>query len=252
MRVGEAVFGEGFTVVAGPCAVEGEEQAVATARAVAGAGAAVLRGGAYKPRTNPYDFQGLGEEGLCHLARAKVESGLPLVSEVLGEGDIETVSAVADMLQVGSRNMQNFRLLTALGRQEKPVLLKRGHMATVDETLAAAEYVAKEGNMGVVLCERGVRTFEPSLRFTLDLGGALVLRERTHLPVIVDPSHATGDARYVAPLARAAEAAGLDGVMVEVHPDPPEALSDGPQSLDLKAFAALMGSLGLRSVARPT
>lgn len=244
VRVGAASFGEGFAIVAGPCAIESKAQLLTAARAAAAAGAAMLRAGAFKPRTSPYAFQGLGTEALPLLNLAAAESGLPVVSEVLGEADIPAVSAHAQMLQVGSRNMQNFPLLSALGRQGLPILLKRGHMATISETLHAAEYIAKEGNTDIVLCERGIRAFDPSLRFTLDLAGALVLRERTHLPVIVDPSHATGAARLVPALALAAQAAGLDGVMVEIHPTPGEALSDGPQSLDLATFARLMEDLG--------
>ncbi|MCH7494046.1 3-deoxy-7-phosphoheptulonate synthase [bacterium] len=203
VRVGTAAFGAGFTVIAGPCAIETKAQLLAAARAAAAAGAAMLRAGAFKPRTSPYAFQGLGAEALALLDLAAEETGLPVVSEVLGEADIPLVAAHAQMLQVGSRNMQNFRLLEAVGRQELPVLLKRGHMATVEETLNAAEYIAKEGNCRIVICERGIRAFDPSLRFTLDLAGALLMRERTHLPVIVDPSHATGCARLVPALALA-------------------------------------------------
>ena len=230
-------------VIAGPCSVESEEQIVAAARGVASAGARLLRGGAFKPRTSPYGFQGLGEAGLRLLAVAREETGLPVVSEVVATEDVELVARYADMLQVGARNMQNFRLLAACGRQPRPVLLKRGLMATLDELLLAAEYVVANGNPRVVLCERGIRTFETSTRNTLDVSAVPILLERSHLPVIVDPSHAAGKREWVESLARAAIAAGADGLLVEVHPDPDRALSDGRQSLTIEAFAGTMRSL---------
>jgi 3-deoxy-7-phosphoheptulonate synthase len=210
---------------------------------VAAAGAAFLRGGAYKPRTSPYAFQGLKEDGLRLLEEARTATGLPVVTEVLDTQHVERIAAAADVLQVGARNMQNFALLEAVGAQRRPVVLKRGMSATIQELLMAAEYIVKQGNYQVVLCERGIRTFETMTRNTLDLGAIPLLKRLTHLPVIVDPSHATGDARLVAPCARAALAVGADGIMVEVHPDPPHALSDGPQSLDFAAFAGLMTAL---------
>jgi len=244
---GITIGGDDVVVIAGPCSVESEEQIVAAARGVAAAGARLLRGGAFKPRTSPYGFQGLGETALRLLAIARQETGLPVVSEVVATEDVELVARYADMLQVGARNMQNFRLLAACGRQPRPVLLKRAHMATLDELLLAAEYVVANGNPRVVLCERGIRTFETATRNTLDVSAVPVLRERSHLPVIVDPSHAAGRREWVAPLARAAVAAGADGLLVEVHPDPAHALSDGRQSLTIEAFAEAMR--GLRRVA---
>lgn len=220
-----------FTVIAGPCAVETREQVMTTARAVAAAGAAMLRGGAFKPRTSPYSFQGLGAEGLELLAEASRASGLPFVTEVLDPRDVGLVAAHAAMLQVGSRNMQNFALLREVGRSGRPVLLKRGAAATLDELLAAAEYVLAEGNDRVVLCERGVRSFDTSTRYLLDLAAVPALRQRTALPILVDPSHATGRRELVAPMALAALAAGADGIIVEVHPEPSRALSDGRQAL---------------------
>jgi 3-deoxy-7-phosphoheptulonate synthase len=232
-RVGDGFFG----LIAGPCTVETREQTLETARAVAAAGATILRGGAFKPRTSPYAFQGLGVKALEILAEAREETGLPIVTELLDPRDVEDVVAVADVVQIGARNMQNFNLLAEVGRITKPVLLKRGPAATVEELLMAAEYVAKEGNARVILCERGIKTFERSTRFTLDLSAVPVLKRETHLPVIVDPSHAAGRSDLVLPLARAAVAAGADGVMVEVHPQPEDALCDGPQQIRVGEFA---------------
>jgi 3-deoxy-7-phosphoheptulonate synthase len=237
---GTAVGGERFTVIAGPCAVESREQLLATARAVAAGGASLLRGGAYKPRTSPRSFQGLGREGLRLLAEAKAQTGLPVVTEVMDVRDLDHVLAVADVLQIGSRNMQNYPLLVEAGRTRTPVLLKRGLASTLDELLASAEYVTDGGNDAVILCERGIRTFERSYRFTLDLMAVPVLRERTGLPVIVDPSHAAGRRELVAPLSLAAAAAGADGVIVEVHPRPEQAVCDGPQSLRTDEFAGFV------------
>lgn len=238
-------FGPGsFVVIAGPCAVESKEQLFATARAVKAAGAQMLRGGAFKPRTSPRSFQGLGKAGLALLADASLETGLPVVTEVLDPRDVEIVARHAAMLQVGSRSMQNFALLREVGRARKPVLLKRGAAATIDELLHAAQYVLDEGNPDVVLCERGVRGFEPRVRYHLDLAAVAVLQGLTPLPVIVDPSHATGRRDLVAPMTLAALAAGADGVIVEVHPHPEQALSDGPQALHIHEFEALMVELG--------
>jgi 3-deoxy-7-phosphoheptulonate synthase len=232
VKVGPVVFGDGsFPVIAGPCVVEGREVLLEIAEAVRAAGARMLRGGAFKPRTSPYNFQGLGEEGLKALREASDRTGLPVVTEVLDTRDVPLVSRYADMLQVGTRNMQNFSLLSELGRQPKPVLLKRGMAATLGEFLAAAEYVLAGGNRQVVLCERGVRGPGDETRNVLDLAAVPALRTMTHLPVVVDPSHATGRAALVRPLARAAAAAGADGVMVEVHVRPAEALCDGPQAI---------------------
>jgi 3-deoxy-7-phosphoheptulonate synthase len=245
---GVAIGGSRVVVIAGPCAVEDEAQLLATARAVQTAGARILRGGAFKPRTSPYSFQGLKGDGLTLLARARAETGLPVVTEVMDARHLEMVSAVADLLQVGSRNMQNFTLLEEVGRCRTPVLLKRGMSATLDEYLHAAEYILKGGNDQVILCERGIRTFEPSTRSTLDLNAIPLLKRRTHLPVIVDPSHGTGHAWMVPRMACAAVAAGADGLMIEVHGDPPHALSDGHQSLTPDAFARMM--LDVSAVAR--
>jgi 3-deoxy-7-phosphoheptulonate synthase len=232
VKVGPAAVGrELFALIAGPCAVESEEQALAAARAAKAAGATILRGGAFKPRTSPYSFQGLGRQGLEILAGCRQETGLPVVTEVVEPRDVELVASCADALQIGTRNMQNFALLKEVGAASKPVVLKRGLSATVEEWLMAAEYVAQRGNSEIVLCERGIRTFEPSTRFTLDLAGMAVAQQESHLPVIVDPSHATGSKELVAPMARAAVAAGADGVMIDVHPDPGVALCDGPQAL---------------------
>ncbi len=243
VKLGDVVFGEGFVVVAGPCAVENESQVFDTARVVREGGGRVLRGGVFKPRTSPYAFQGLGLAGLDILARAGLEYGLPVVTEVMAPEDVEKVALRADMLQIGARNMQNFSLLKEVGQSKRPVLLKRGMMSSVEELLLAAEYILSAGNRHVVLCERGIRTFETSTRNTLDLGAIQVLKARSHLPVIVDPSHAMGVAAYVAPMARAALAAGADGILVEVHPRPAEALCDGPQALTPDLFVAMMGDL---------
>jgi 3-deoxy-7-phosphoheptulonate synthase len=241
VRVGPVAFGDGsFPVIAGPCAVESREVLLDIARAVREGGARMLRGGAFKPRTSPYTFRGLGEEGLRALREASDATGLPVVTEVMDTRDIPLVARWADCLQVGSRNMHNFALLAELGRQPKPVLLKRGMAATVDEFLAAAEYILAGGNGAVILCERGIRTFETETRNTLDLGAVAALRERTHLPVVVDPSHATGRASLVRPLARAAAALGADGALVEVHVRPAEALCDARQALEPQEFAALV------------
>jgi 3-deoxy-7-phosphoheptulonate synthase len=233
------VGGVEVVLIAGPCAVESREQIRAVAGRVAAAGARVLRGGAYKPRTSPYSFRGLGEEGLSLMREAADEHGLSIVTEVMDAEQIAVVARFADALQVGARNMQNFTLLTALGEVGRPVLLKRGLSATVQDWLMSAEYVLSAGNPDVILCERGIRTFETATRNTLDLSAVPVVKHLSHLPVIVDPSHGVGDRRFVAPMARAAVAAGADGVMVEVHPDPDQALSDGPQSLTFDQFDQL-------------
>ncbi len=237
--------GDDLVMIAGPCAVESWDQIVATARAVRDAGGSVLRGGCFKPRTSPYSFQGLGLEGLDMLAEAGKIFGLPVVTEVLSPGDVDDVAKKADILQIGTRNMQNFSLLAAVGRTHRPVLLKRGMSSSLDELLQAAEYILAEGNQQVILCERGIRTFENSTRNTLDLSAVPVLKSRTHLPVVVDPSHAAGKRDLVPPLALAAEAIGAHGIMVEIHPDPDTALSDGPQSLHLDQFEELMVALGI-------
>lgn len=238
-----AVGGDRFTVIAGPCAVETEAQLRATARAVKDQGAHILRAGVFKPRTSPYAFQGLGEKGLGLLRDVAAEVGLATVTEIVDVADLEAIGAHADALQVGARNMQNYRLLTALGRSEKPVLLKRGMAAEVKELLLAAEYIVSEGNPNVILCERGIKTFETVTRNTLDLSVVPFLKQRSHLPVFVDPSHSTGVRELVAPMARAAAAAGADGILVEVHSDPAQALSDGQQSLYPDQFADLMRGL---------
>jgi 3-deoxy-7-phosphoheptulonate synthase len=231
------VGGEHFAVIAGPCTVETLDQTVDTARAVRDAGASLFRGGAYKPRTSPYSFQGLGQEGLHMLAAAKAESGLPVVTECMDARDLEAVLEVADVLQIGARNMQNYSLLTEIGRSGRPALLKRGPSATLEELLMAAEYILKEGNESVMLCERGIRTFETAHRFTLDLMAVPALKELTHLPVIVDPSHAAGKRDFVEPLSLAAAGVGADGIIVEVHPEPDAAVCDGPQQLRADGFA---------------
>jgi len=234
---GRKVGGDNFALIAGPCTVESRDQMMQTARVVRDAGATLLRGGAYKPRTSPYAFQGLGQEGLRLLAEAKAETGLPIVTELMDIGDIDAVLEVADVVQIGARNMQNYPLLAEIGRSGRPALLKRGLSATLDELLMAAEYILKEGNPNVMLCERGIRTFETAYRFTLDLMAVPVLKELTHLPVIVDPSHAAGRRDLVTPLSLAAAAVGADGIIVEVHPNPDEAICDGPQALRAEDFA---------------
>jgi 3-deoxy-7-phosphoheptulonate synthase len=244
VRVGDASIGSNEVVVmAGPCSVESADQLEKVARSVAGSGARMLRGGAFKPRSSPYSFQGLEEEGLALLATMSIETGLPVVTEVVAPEDVDLVASYADMLQIGARNMQNFRLLSAVGAQERPVLLKRGIASTVEELLLAAEYVLSAGNPRVVLCERGIRTFETATRNTLDISAIPVLKARTHLPVIVDPSHAAGERGLVPHLARAAVAGGADGILVEVHNDPDNALSDGKQSLTLDGFAGMMDEI---------
>ena len=239
-RIGDGYFG----LIAGPCTVEYREQTLETARAVAEAGATMLRGGAFKPRTSPYTFQGLGLDALEVLREAREETGLPIVTELLDPRHVEEVLDVADVVQIGARNMQNFLLLAEVGRTDKPVLLKRGSSASVEELLMAAEYIAKEGNERIILCERGIKTFERSLRFTLDLGSVVVLKEETHLPVIVDPSHAAGRRAPVLPLSRAAAAVGADGIIVETHPRPEEALCDGPQQIPTDEFGAFAREVG--------
>jgi 3-deoxy-7-phosphoheptulonate synthase len=230
-------------VIGGPCAVESEEQIIRTARAVRAAGGTMLRGGAFKPRSSPYTFRGLGERGLQLLALAREETGLPIVTEVMTPTDVELVVRYADVLQIGARNMQNYQLLEEVGRSGAPVLLKRGLSATFEEWLLSAEYIVAQGNPNVILCERGIRTFETATRNTMDLNAVALAKRRTHLPVIADPSHGTGKWYLVAPLALAAIAAGADGVILEVHPDPDRATSDGGQSLNLENFAALMPQL---------
>jgi len=248
--VAGVLIGEGRrpVVVAGPCAVENEEQIMKTARFVKQAGADLLRGGAFKPRTGPHTFQGLREEGLKLLSKARAATGLPIVTEVMSPDNVGLVAEHADLLQVGARNMQNFDLLRELGRIRKPVLLKRGMSATIEEFLAAAEYILAEGNEQVILCERGIRTFETATRNTLDLAMVPLVKEMTHLPVMVDPSHATGKRSLVIPMSKAALVAGAHGVLVEVHPEPEKALSDGPQSLTFAGFELLMADMArLRS-----
>jgi 3-deoxy-7-phosphoheptulonate synthase len=241
VRAGSLAVGNGHLgVIAGPCSVESEPQTLAAARAVKAAGATALRGGAFKPRTSPYSFQGLKEDGLKILAAARDETGLAVVTEVIGTEDVDLVARWADVLQVGARNMQNYRLLEAVGGAGKPVLLKRAPSATLDELLLAAEYILNAGNPNVMLCERGIRTFESHTRYTLPLASVPWLHERTHLPVVVDPSHGTGHASLVAPMSAAAVAAGADGLIIEVHPSPETALSDGYQSLDFDQFGQLM------------
>lgn len=247
VRVGDVAFGDGsFVVMAGPCSVESEHQLMACAEAISSSGAQLLRGGAFKPRTSPYEFQGLGEEGLKLLAKARERFGLGVVTEVMTEADVDLVASYADLLQVGARNMQNFALLRALGRCGKPVLLKRGPSATLKEWMMAAEYILSNGNPDVVLCERGIRSFDSHTRNVCDIAAVPAMKEMTHLPVILDPSHATGRRSLVAPLSRAAVAVGADGLLVECHPDPDNALSDGPQSLTLSQFRELMMTLPCR------
>ncbi len=237
------VGGKRFVVIAGPCAVENREQMLSTAQAVKESGAHCLRGGAYKPRSSPYSFQGLGVKGLRILNDATEKTGLPAVTEVVEAGDVATVARWAAAFQVGARNMQNFRLLTKLGQSKKPVILKRGMAASVEDLLLAAEYIMSEGNQNVILCERGIRTFETATRNTLDLNAIPYIKQHSHLPVIVDPSHGTGVRDYVAPMAKAAIACGADGILIEVHIDPKTALSDGHQSLNPEQFTQLMKEL---------
>jgi len=244
VEVGNARFGaEKIVIVAGPCSVEGREQLLETARAAKRLGVSLLRGGVFKPRTSPYEFQGLGEAGLKLLAEAREETGLPVVTEVLEPQKVDLVAKYSDMLQIGTRNVQNFALLRAVGKSRTPVILKRGMMTTIDEWLQAAEYILLEGNQNVVLCERGIRTFERATRNTLDLAAVPILRKATHLPVMVDPSHATGSRELITPMAKAAIAAGADALMIETHPTPETALSDSQQQLDLTEFADLMKEL---------
>jgi 3-deoxy-7-phosphoheptulonate synthase len=245
---GIEIGGKRIVVMAGPCAVEGEEQIVEAARAVRKSGACVLRGGTFKPRTSPFSFQGLAKDGLELLARARQQFGIPVITEVVDPHDVSLVSKYADILQVGSRNMQNFALLTSIGRSKCPVVLKRGFSCTVTEWLTAADYLLAEGNNQVILCERGIRTFEDSIRFSLDISSIPVIKSVSHLPVIVDPSHATGHYSLVPAVAKAAVAAGADGLLIEVHPNPKEALVDGLQSLTPSDFARLMGEL--RAIAK--
>jgi 3-deoxy-7-phosphoheptulonate synthase len=242
---GVVIGGKQVIVMAGPCSVESEQQIMESARQVKTAGAHVLRGGAFKPRTSPYSFQGMEEEGLKLLAQARAETGLPVVTEVINPEAVELVASYADILQIGSRNARYFALLKKEGQCGKPVLLKRGMAMTIQEFLMSAEYIMSEGNQGVILCERGIRTFETATRNTLDLSAIPVLKSKTHLPVVVDPSHGTGNYHYVAPMCYAAIAAGADGLIVEVHPDPERASSDGPQSLKPKKFEAMMARLRL-------
>jgi len=240
---GVGVGGSGFVIVAGPCAVESLEQMLTVARQVKAAGAGLLRGGAFKPRTSPYSFQGLGEEGLKILASAREETGLPVVTEAIDAESVDLVERYADAIQIGARNMQNFSLLKRAGRARKPVLLKRGLAATLEEFLMSAEYILSEGNYDVILCERGVRTFSDFSRNTLDLAVVPAVKQISHLPILVDPSHGTGRRDKVVPMSRGAAAVGADGLIVEVHHDPDRALSDGPQSITPDAFASLVGEL---------
>ena len=246
IQVGDARIGGGeFTVMAGPCSIESEEQLMEAGYVVKKAGAKILRGGAFKPRTSPYSFQGLEEEGLKLLKKVGEKVGMPVVTEVMNTTDVDLVEQYSDILQIGARNVQNFALLKKVGHCRKPVLLKRGMMTTIEELLMSAEYILSEGNEEVILCERGIRTFETTTRNTLDISAAPVLKELTHLPVIIDPSHASGHARFVIPLTRAAVAVGADGVIVEVHPEPEKALVDGPQSLRPEEFYRLMDEVNL-------
>lgn len=240
---GVKIGGGALVVMAGPCSVESREQVLSTARHVREQGARILRGGAFKPRTSPYDFQGLREEGLALLAEARRATGMPVITEVKDTETLKIVAEHADILQIGARNMQNFSLLEAVGALGKPVMLKRGIASTVNEWLMAAEYIVSRGNYQVMLCERGIRTYETLTRNTLDLGVLPLLRAITHLPIVVDPSHGTGVAKAVAPMARAAAATGVDGVIVEVHPDPSKALSDGPQALTFDMFTEMMSDV---------
>ncbi len=241
---GFTVGGEEIAVIAGPCSVESRSQIIETAHAVKEAGASALRGGVFKPRTSPYAFQGLGEQGLEYLAEARAETGLPIVVEIMSQVQVDLMAKYVDVFQVGARNMQNFNLLRAIGETRIPVLLKRGLSATIEELLMSAEYILSGGNKQVMLCERGIRTFETATRNTTDINAIPVLKNLTHLPVILDPSHATGHADYVTAIARAAIAAGADGLIVEVHPDPSHAVSDGKQSLKPEAFAKMVKQVG--------
>jgi 3-deoxy-7-phosphoheptulonate synthase len=241
VRIGEVeIGGPDFVVMAGPCSIESEEQLLESAYIVRKGGAQILRGGAYKPRTSPYSFQGMEEDGLKILKKAREKTGLPVVTEVMNTADVDLVEQYVDILQVGARNVQNFALLKKVGQARKPVLLKRGMMTTIEELLMAAEYILAAGNDNVILCERGIRTFETATRSTLDISAVPVLKELTHLPVIVDPSHAAGHWKYVKPLARTAVVAGADGLIIEVHPEPEKAISDGAQSLKPEKFYELM------------
>lgn len=240
---GRTIGGKKLAIIAGPCAVESCSQLLETAHAVREAGATFLRGGAYKPRTSPYSFQGMEEEGLKILAQAREEVGLPVVTEVVNPADVPLVAQYVDILQIGARNMQNFTLLREVGRSKKPVILKRGLAATVEEWLMAAEYILSEENYNVILCERGIRTYETETRNTLDVSAIPLVKQHSHLPILADPSHASGRWRLVEPLARASIAAGADGLMVEVHPNPSEALSDGPQSLRPENFASMVKNM---------
>ncbi|MSR21761.1 MAG: 3-deoxy-7-phosphoheptulonate synthase [Gemmatimonadetes bacterium] len=240
---GVQVGGQEVIVIAGPCSVEGGDMLLRTARAVGAAGARALRGGAFKPRTSPYSFRGMGEEGLEMLAAVRAETGLPIVTEVMDTRQVELVASYADVLQIGARNMQNYSLLTEVGRLRRPILLKRGMSATIEDLLLAAEYIMSQGNPNVILCERGIRTFGTATRNTFDLAAIPVLKKETHLPVLADPSHAGGRRDLVAPLSYAAIAAGADGLIIEVHPEPESAASDGDQSLDFDEFASLMSTL---------
>ena len=244
VKVGTTAVGrDTFTIIAGPCAVESEEQATIATRAAKVAGATILRGDVYKPRTSPYSFQGMGERGLEILAECRRDTGLPIIVEVVDVSQVEHVAGVADCIRIGTRNAQNFELLKEVGQTHKPVMLKRGLAMTIEEWLQAAEYIAQRGNSEIILCERGIRTFEPSTRNTLDLAGMAVAQAESHLPVIVDPSHAVGVRHLVAPMARAAVAAGADAVMIDVHPDPERALCDGPQALTPAEMLELAGDL---------
>jgi 3-deoxy-7-phosphoheptulonate synthase len=249
----QPIGGREFVVMAGPCSVESRDQLTATARSVAASGATLLRGGAFKPRTSPYAFQGLGEDGLSLLEEGRALTGLPIITEVMEPGQVERVAESADVLQIGARNMQNFPLLKEVGRSDKPCMLKRGLAATIEEWLMAAEYIMHAGNANVILCERGIRTFETATRNTLDLSAIPLVKRLSHLPIIADPSHGTGHRYLVQPMALAAAAAGADGLLIEVHPQPETALSDGPQSLTLEGFAALMATLEqvLGAIGRP-
>jgi 3-deoxy-7-phosphoheptulonate synthase len=243
------IGGERIIVIAGPCSVESEEQLIEVAHIVKAAGAHILRGGAFKPRTLPYSFQGLGEEGLKILAKARDETGMPIITEVMAPEDVELVESYTDILQIGARNMQNFPLLRRVGTAEKPVMLKRGMSATIEEWLGCAEYILNEGNLDVILCERGIRTYETITRNTLDISAVPIIKQISHLPIVVDPSHGTGVRSLVNPMAKASIAAGADGIMVEVHPHPEKALSDGDQSLHPIEFQHLMRELNQLSQA---